>query len=533
MADTSPKELITRRHDEWVEHYARWRFLQDSLEGGDRYRYAVYGIDSIGYPAMNLIRHRREYPAESKDQNGLIAPFVYSPVTYMTAARAGLPPGMTNRVAATDNDYDLRLARTPVPAFVAEAITRHLSRIYAREVGRNGPAEITEWWNDVDGQGTTIDDWMSETIAPLLLTLGHLDLQFDRPEAPAGVAVRTRADEKSAGINRCIASYILPENMLWWRLTHAGRYAECLVLEYQEGDDGCLEPSYRHWTASESTLYDGEGNLIKRSPHFYGQVPIVRVFVRKKTRCRNVGHSDYEAIADRQREYYNRDSELILSDTLQAHPLLTGPDDYVREDGTVSVGPSYLLPKKKNSEGATPFYESWEFVDPPKGAAESIRRNKLDIRDGVDRDAALVKPAGSAGTGAGVVGQSGKSKAFDHAELNDLLTRRARTLARAERLAAEFALMVIRGGPIDAADKMSLVVTYPAEFDLYSAEDLAALIGELQKVLAAAGTLPETEGDLIKRLIRLAIPGLSDTRYAELDAEVVGFLTRAASKNQQ
>src|SRR5579864_7179277 len=98
MADTSPKELITRRHDEWVEHYARWRFLQDSLEGGDRYRYAVYGIDSIGYPAMNLIRHRREYPAESKDQNGLIAPFVYSPVTYMTAARAGLPPGMTNRV---------------------------------------------------------------------------------------------------------------------------------------------------------------------------------------------------------------------------------------------------------------------------------------------------------------------------------------------------------------------------------------------------------------------------------------------------
>lgn len=520
--ESSGQELITRRHEEWVEHHGYWRFLQDSLEGGDRYRYAVYGIDSLGFPVMNLVRHRREYPAESKDPMALAgtAPFALDRISAL--------PGNNQRVAATDNDFDLRLARTPVPTFVSEAISRHLSRIYAREVDRLGPAELVAWWANVDGQGTTIDEWMADSVAPLLLALGQLDLQFDRPAVANGVPLRTRADEKAAGINRCIASYILPENLLWWRLTADGRYAECLVLEYQENDSGALLPRYRHWTAAASSLYDAQGKLLETRPHGYGCVPIVRVFGRKKTRCRNIGHSEYGAIADRQREYYNRDSELILSDTIQAHPLLTGPDDYVREDGTVSVGPSYLLPKKKNLEGANPFYESWEFVNPPKGAAESIRRNKQDLRDGVDRDAALTKPAGSAGTGAGVVGQSGASKAFDHAELNDLLTRRARTLARAERTAAQFALLVIQGRPLDPADPPLVEIAYPAEFDLYSAEALASIISELQAIAARAGSLPEIEGDLIKRLVRLAIPGLSDARYAELDAEVMSFLEQRA-----
>ena len=60
-------------------------------------------------------------------------------------------------------------------------------------------------------------------------------------------------------------------------------------------------------------------------PHNFGRVPIVRLIDLKKHRTRNVGKSRYEAIAEYQREFYNRDSELILSDTLQAHPFLSGP----------------------------------------------------------------------------------------------------------------------------------------------------------------------------------------------------------------
>ena len=143
--------------------------------------------------------------------------------------------GQDPAVSASDDDYELRRARTPVPTFVAESVETHLSRIYAREVKRVGPPRLMGWWADVDGCGTTVDQWMSETVAPLLLVLGQLDLYMDHPPAPDGEPIETKADLQRLGLDRCVASYILPENMLWWRLDPSGqRYLECLVLEHHE-----------------------------------------------------------------------------------------------------------------------------------------------------------------------------------------------------------------------------------------------------------------------------------------------------------
>ncbi len=384
-------EIIGRRHPEWREHHLRWRWMLDSLEGGERYRQAIYGYDSRGLPVRNLIRHKREYP-DPRDvfdpATGLVGPFL---------AAAGHVDGTALDPAcrASDDDYELRRARTPVPTFVAESVETHLARIYAREVGRGGPEALTAWWADVDGCGATIDQWMTEVVAPLLLVLGQLDILMDHPPAPEGEAIETLADLKRLGLDRCLATYILPENMLWWRLDEGGhRYLECLVREPSETDDG-VETRYRHWTAAESTLYTDEGEVIAITPHPFGRVPIVRVFDGRKPRCRNIGRSRYESIAERQREYYNRDSELILSDTTQAHPLLQGPEDFVQADGTIPIGPSWLLPKKKNVNGASASYEGFDVVDFPKDGAESIRKNKADIRDDIDRDSALVTPTGA------------------------------------------------------------------------------------------------------------------------------------------
>ena len=158
---------------------------------------------------------------------------------------------------------------------------------------------------------------------------------------------------------------------------------------------------YRHWKWNESVLYNYSGDeMIDRIPHSYGRVPIVRLVDLKKHRTPTIGKSRYEAIAELQREYYNRDSELILSDTLQAHPLLSGPEDYCKADNTLSIGPGYVLPKKKNPESGA--YEGWEYTSPPKDPAASLRTNKQDLIDLKDRRACLIKPAGvAAGSGGG------------------------------------------------------------------------------------------------------------------------------------
>ncbi len=500
--------LIRRRHPEWREHQLRWRWLLDSLEGGERYRQAIYGSDSRGLPIRNLVRHKREYP-DPRDR---------------TLFEGGpLSPGFGQDTlgAATDDDYELRRARTPVPTFVAEAVNTHISRIYAREVKRVGPDSLATWWSDVDGRGTPIDQWMAETVAPLLLTLGQLDLVMDHPAAPPSAEIATQADVQRHGLDRCRASFILPEDMLWWRLDSTGhRYEECLVREWTRTESGPV-PRYRHWDDSRSVLYDADANVLEVAEHAFGQVPIARLFDGRKFRCENVGQSRYEGVAERQREYYNRDSELILSDTTQAHPLLQGPEDFVQEDGTIPIGPSWLLPKKKNATGSSVSYEGFDVVEFPKDGAESIRRNKADLREDVDRDSALVRP-----TGRDAVAQSGLSKAMDHADGNNRLAKVAKMLARAEQEAAELALTVLFDGQPPRTALAAIEIVYPTEFDLFTASDVAGAVADFQAVAAKAGALPRVEGLMLSRLLRLCLPGLSDALYALCDQEIEEFLSR-------
>jgi hypothetical protein len=506
------RELLSRRHTEWREHQRRWRWLLDSLEGGERYRQSIYGYDGRGLPVRNLIRHKREYPdpREGGGPSPGLAPFGLS----------GLAddPGMS----ATDDDYELRRARTPVPTFVAESIETHLSRIYAREITREGPPALMAWWGDVDGCGTPIDHWMTETVAPLLLALGQVDICIDHPPLPEDEIVSTRADAQRLGLDGCLAAVILPEDMLWWRLDATGsRYVECLVHERCETEAG-EQIRYRHWTDDESTLYDADGAVVSVSPHPFGRVPIVRVFDRRKPRCKNIGQSRYESVAERQREYYNRDSELILSDTTQAHPLLQGPEDYVQADGTIPIGPSWLLPKKKNTQGGASTYEGFDVVAFPKDGAESIRKNKADLRDDVDRDSALVRPSGRDG-----LAQSGLSKMMDHQDGNNRLAKVAKVLANAERLIAELALTVLGDGVVDGRNRVR--VGYPTDFDLSTATDVAAAAADFQSLVARAGAMPLTEGLLLSRLVRLCLPGLADAQYAQCDAEIRECLATRAS----
>jgi hypothetical protein len=536
MTQADALKVIQRRHREWQEFSQRWRFLQDSLEGGDRYRWTAYGRDRRGWPIRNLIRHKREYPdptdRQLQNQFEYVGGLSTNPISAGTSAygKGGDPEGTT-----TDDDYGTRLARTPVPTFLPDAIDAHLSRIYAREVerGDGNPAALTDWWLDVDGKGMTIDQWMIDLIAPLLLACGQIDVLFDHPAAPEGEKVKTMADVNRLGLSACVARHILPENVLDWKLRPDGGYRECLILESSDDDEGNRVANYRHWTATESTLYNGDAEVISSIPHPFGRVPIVRIFVRRRPRCENVGQSKYEVIAELQREFYNRDSELILSDTTQAFPLLQGPEDYVTADGTIPIGPSWLLPKKKNTHGGASTYEGFDVVNFPKDGAESIRKNKGDIRDESDRAAHMTKPAGTAGTSGSTVGQSGLSKRLDQTTGNDALGKVAGVLARAEVEIARMALTVLANGKPSEADYDSIDISYPREFDLMTAPEFAEGIGELQGLMAAAGELPQVEEALLCRYVRLLLPGVDDDEYEKYDDEIAAALVAKKTSADQ
>jgi hypothetical protein len=243
----------------------------------------------------------------------------------------------------------------------------------------------------------------------------------------------------------------------------------------------------------------------------------------KKHRTPTIGKSRYEAIAELQREYYNRDSELILSDTLQAHPLLSGPEDYCKADNTLSIGPGYVLPKKKSSENGS--YEGWEYTSPPKDPSASLRQNKQDLIDLKDRRACLTKPAGvttgsGGGYGGSTVAQSGISKQLDAAAGHKLLASIAKSFARSERFIAEYAMLVLRDRAITCEERDEIRVVYPSRFELFSASELIDGFTRLQVSFKSAGAAPKTEALGYKSIIRQLLLGLPDEEYAALDAEI-------------
>lgn len=449
--DSQP--IQARRHPEWVEHENTWNRQYDSWEGGDRYRNATYGFDTVyRLPIYNLVRHKHEIPDH-----------------YDSATSGFDQVGADAAARSAQGDFEYRRSRTPVPTLVPYAVEAHTSKLYSREVERDGPPELLEWWKNIDGMGATIDEFMEGTLSQLLLVLGCIDFVAGRPVKPKDVNVESIHDQEHFRLTKCIGSYILPQNMLWWRLDTSGMYSECLVMERQ--DNGA--PYYRHWTAIDSTLYDNNGVTIDTMPHDYKCVPIIRLFDRRNPRCRNIGLSRYQGIVELQREFYNRDSELILSDTHQAFPLLQGPEEYCATGMSIPIGPTFLLPMKLHDKGGTATYQGFETIPFDKSGAESIRLNKADILDAVDRDALLTKPAGQAGTSGQTVAQSGVSKRLDQQSGNDRLTKIATRLQAAEIQIAMLALRVLHGGK--QPDPESIKVLYSKTYDLNTPDETAAL----------------------------------------------------------
>jgi hypothetical protein len=505
-------EKITKPHRDWLMYQLAWRRYLDSWEGGETYRLAMYGLDVQGMPVRNLIRHKREYPRKGEESWSL---------------QSGRPAGTDPANQATDDDYELRRARTPIPTFLADAIKRHLGKIYKEEVERNAPPVLMDWWKDVTGQQEPIDHWMRLTIGPLLLIFGQIDVLIEPPPAPIGEAVETRADELSYGLDRVIAAYILPENLPWWKLNRDKSYKSLVIREVC--DDATVQ--YRYWDVDVWQLYHGDGKPVGEPiEHGYGRVPIVRLFDRKRPRNDHIGMPRYEALVDIQREYYNRDSELILSDTTHAHPLLMGPEDYVQADQAIPIGPNWVLPKKKNASGTTVAYEKFEALVFPHDGADAIRENKMDLAEAADRASMLMKPAGAGGMKKGTVAQSGVSKRLDLSEGQDLLAEISEALQRAEYRIAWLALNQL-GKKIDL-DKTADVVEigYPQAFDLASLDEMLDDSIKWQTYLQGVGTLPSVDYELSRRIMRELIPGLRDEQYKKFDDEIQQYIETRASE---
>jgi hypothetical protein len=233
--------------------------------------------------------------------------------------------------------------------------------------------------------------------------------------------------------------------------------------------------------------------------------------------------SAYEGVSERMREVYNLMSEVVLSDTLQAHPILCLPQEWCQENAEVPVGPNFVLPIKIVDDGTSKLAIPPMILDIPKGPTDSLRTSIAGHLAMAYWSAGLEPPSPVSDS---VDRQSGISKELDVEKLNGILVERAKALQALETAIVEGWKLVTRTPDAEAA------VHYPSKFGSFSAATLTGLFVAFQASYPAVGALPENDKAVLRLIVREIDPGRPDDEYKVRDREIDEFVDKQAKQFQ-
>lgn len=540
-------KLIRRRHAEYGAVSTLCHWILDTMEGGERYKRARYDSPWADGPIGNLIRHRREWPISRQgdpvDDPDLVA-FGGLVNPNDPAARV---LDMYNR-AATAN-YEVRLARTPTPTKLRQVIDKHLSQIFKQSCRRRilGLAEDTtavpgtavvaplaDWWADVDGRQTSMDEWMRETVGPILVALGMIDVYCDHPTIGDDTAIiASEADVVAADLKKCHAQYILPQNILWYRLDYTHKYyVECLVLEQHAAFDERQQEYYvekvRHWTREGWTLYEMDGEIAGEGVNNFRRVPIVRCFDRRHMRVEHAGDPRFFGVVEKSREYYNEESELIYAMDLQCFALLQSPPLTTDDAGEeIPTGPGMTLFKQSDEKGNVIGYE---FLTPPTSPFMFMMDRLRWLEDQMDADAGLVRPATAVGDGKSPQPASGISKAFDQEEGSNILAGISMTFQAAEYSIAELATTVLNDDPPTVDDLNAIEIIYPTQFNLLTYQQVATMVESYVFARDNFGFIVPLEEYIIRWMGEYVVRSVDPERRQTINDAIAAYLSERSKR---
>ena len=240
------EKIVKRRHVDWLEHQIRWRWLMDSLEGGDRYRNADLRPRPPRPALPQSLPPQTRVPRPAAISQLLLRAFggfvgAIADVQVIDAYGCGPYPGLARRRPRRDGD-GRRLRAAPVANAGARVRRRGDGNPPGQRSTTRRSAAKDPTTSRRGGRTSTAAARRSTTTCARrsrrsCSSWARIDVCLDHPKAPPGQVVKTRADELRLGLDKVVASYILPMNMVWWRTDNAGRYLECLVREYVDPAD--------------------------------------------------------------------------------------------------------------------------------------------------------------------------------------------------------------------------------------------------------------------------------------------------------
>lgn len=220
--------------------------------------------------------------------------------------------------------------------------TKATRRVGDPNVKDRKESDLERWWKNVDGLGTTIDDFMSMIWDPAA-TFGHSVLYMDRPKGPAPASA---ADNKEPFL-RVYTPLDVPD----WLQNEMGGLTAIKFLEAVQRTD--LDTAARTnlyqtrvVTADSWTVHNMSGEVVEGGAtnglHKMGVLPVVVLYGRRRPLLPLIGQS---VIGDpgNHIDLYNLVSEVreLLRNQVFSFiniPLGTGPDRMTKEEAESIIG---------------------------------------------------------------------------------------------------------------------------------------------------------------------------------------------------
>ncbi len=422
-----------------------------------------------------------------------------------------------------DDEFTERKAQARYHNYLRELVNIYVRHVFRTPIHREakGLPDLSTWWTNVDGAGTSIENFMKRG-ARLALATGLSGALVDKETRPA--AGPSVADERA----KVIASWFAAPSILDWDM-RAGELVAVKLLEPKTrasilapvptGDDS---RQYLFWTRQAWARFDSNGEVVNASvatAATLDRVPLAIVRPDPSAEHPFIGHA-LAGNANIFRAHYNRCSEEdeVLRD--QAFSLLTVSVD---KDGDVGEA-KRELGTDIGTTRAVVVKGQVDYKTPDMQAPEQIRKNIEGLVREIHRLAHVKYERDS------LDAESAEAIRLQHTELNEMLASLAAELQSVELAMARDWYAWTHPGTRDQIDQAfaaaKVLVTYPNEFFITD------LIAELEKwAKAIAMDLGLTFEKYAKKRVIEQLAG--DAPAKDLDAMRQEVEAQTVSKREQ
>lgn len=412
-----------------------------------------------------------------------------------------------------EGDFTARKAQTRYHNYYRALVNIYVRHVFRATITREAKDDaLTAWWLNVDGAGTSIDQFMQRG-AKLALAAGISGALVDKESIPA--TGPSRAEDTA----QVVASWFAAPSIIDWDL-RAGELIGVKLLEATprqglldteaEADGQTLLMNEEGWVR-----VDAEGNILDASGaagDWIGRVPLAIVRPDPAAEHPFLGHGlggDGKVFVS----LFNRCSEEDEVLRAQAFSILTvnvpdgGDVAQVKKDIGNDIGTTRALIVKGQAD----------YITPDMGAPKEIRTNIEFLIREIYRMAHVRFSRDSADA------ESADSIRLQHTELNEQLANLAAVLQDTERQMARFWFAWTHPGDreaVDAAfDALGVNIQYSHEF--FVADLLEELDKWAQAIKLDLGV--EFEHFAKKRAVDQLAPSLDEPTKTKVYAEIDGM----------